>query len=78
LSADKGDLLKLNFLRIENKFSKQGYQSNNTIKKGDNCGLFKYKFIKIIENIKPKIYEPESPKNIFDLKFKKIKTISEK
>ena len=35
VSGFKGDLLKVNFLTIENKFSKHGYQSNNAIKKGD-------------------------------------------
>ena len=37
---------------MENKFSKHGYHSNKTIKKGDICELILFKFInKIPKNI---------------------------
>ena len=42
-----GDFPNLNFLMIENKFSKQGYHNNNTIKYGDILGLASCIFIKI-------------------------------
>ena len=35
LSGFSGDRFKLNFLKIENKFSKQGYHNKSAIKKGD-------------------------------------------
>ena len=47
LSGETGDLPSLNFLNIENKFSKQGYHNNSTTKKGDIMGLKLCIFIKI-------------------------------
>ena len=39
LSGFKGENSLFNFLKIENKFSKQGYHNNSAIKKGDILGL---------------------------------------
>ena len=39
MSGSRGDFLKLNFLNIENKSSKQGYHNSNTTKKGEKLLL---------------------------------------
>jgi len=62
LSASSGEELNLYFLKIENKFSKQGYHSKSTIKKGEIFSILLYNVISKIPVAKPKRYDPESPK----------------
>ena len=62
VSGSSGDLDKFFFLKIENKFSKAGYQSKQTIKYGEILLLIWYVFIKHKANNKPKKYDPPSPK----------------
>tara|TARA_Y100000590_G_C15034901_1_gene756549 strand:+ start:355 stop:534 length:180 start_codon:yes stop_codon:yes gene_type:complete len=57
-----GEELNLYFLKIENKFSKQGYHNKSTIKKGEMFSTLLYKIISKTPEARPKKYEPESPK----------------
>ena len=64
-----GDLFKLNFLNIENKFSKQGYHKRCAIKYGE-IKVYFISFNKKYPNNKLKIYAPPSPINNLLLIFK--------
>ena len=72
LSGFKGENSLFNFLKIENKFSKQGYQINEMKKYGEISGLLIWELI-IIKPIKnPSKYAPLSPS------IKKLKILSNK
>ena len=62
LSGSSGEELNLYFLKIEKRFSKQGYHNSNTMKKGEIFSTLLYNVISKIPDDKPKRYEPESPK----------------
>ena len=61
LSGFKGENSLFNFLIIENKFSKHGYQINEIKKYGEISGLVKWEFIIIKPMKKPSKYAPLSP-----------------
>ena len=66
-------VLVFNFLMIENKFSKAGYQSKLSINIGEISKLLFDKFIAKYPKINPKKYAPESPIKTFEKKLKKNK-----
>ena len=72
LSGFKGENSLFNFLNIENKFSKQGYQINEMKKYGEISGLFIWELMIIKPIKKPRKYAPLSPS------IKKLKTLSKK
>ena len=61
LSGFKGENCLFNFLKIENKFSKQGYQINEMKKYGEISGLLTWELIIIKPIKKPSKYAPLSP-----------------
>ena len=61
LSGFKGENSLFNFLKIENKFSKQGYQINEMKKYGEISGLNIWELIIINPKKKPSKYAPLSP-----------------
>ena len=61
LSGFKGENSLFNFLNIENKFSKQGYQINEIKKYGEMSGLLMWELIMIKPIKKPSKYAPLSP-----------------
>ena len=61
LSGFKGENCLFNFLKIENKFSKQGYQINEIKKYGEISGLTIWDLIMINPIKKPSKYAPLSP-----------------
>ena len=61
LSGIKGENSLFNFLNIENKFSKQGYQINEMKKYGEISGLFMCELIITKPIKKPRKYAPLSP-----------------
>ena len=61
LSGFNGENSLFNFLRIENKFSKQGYQINEIKKYGEIPGLFAWELIIINPIKKLSKYAPLSP-----------------
>ena len=61
LSGFKGENSLFNFLNIENKFSKQGYQINEMKKYGEISGLLIWELIIIKPIKKPIKYAPLSP-----------------
>ena len=61
LSGFKGENSLFNFLKIENKFSKQGYQINEIKKYGEISGLLIWELIIIKPTKKPSKYAPLSP-----------------
>ena len=61
LSGFKGENSLFNFLNIENKFSKQGYQINEMKKYGEILGLLIWELIMIKPIKKPSKYAPLSP-----------------
>ena len=61
LSGFKGENSLFNFLNIENKFSKQGYQINEIKKYGEISGLLICELIMIKPIKKPSKYAPLSP-----------------
>ena len=61
LSGFKGENFLLSFLKIENKFSKQGYHINDIKKYGEILGLLICELIIIIPKKKPNKYAPLSP-----------------
>ena len=61
LSGFKGENSLFNFLKIENKFSKQGYQINEIKKYGETSGLLLWELIIKKPIKKPSKYAPPSP-----------------
>ena len=61
LSGFNGEISLFNFLKIENKFSKQGYQINEIKKYGEISGLLIWELIIIKPIKKPSKYAPLSP-----------------
>ena len=72
LSGFNGENSLFNFLKIENKFSKQGYQINEIKKYGEISGLFIWELIIINPIKKPSKYAPLSPS------IKTLKMLSDK
>ena len=73
LSGFKGENSLFNFLNIENKFSKQGYQINEMKKYGETSGLLLWELIIKKPIKKPSKYAPLSP-SIKTLKMLSIKS----
>ena len=63
LSGFKGENSFFNFLNIENKFSKQGYQINEMKKYGEISGLILWELTIKYPIKKPSKYAPLSPSN---------------
>jgi len=61
LSGFKGENSLFNFLNIENKFSKHGYQINEMKKYGEILGLLIWELIMMKPIKKPSKYAPPSP-----------------
>ena len=72
LSGFKGENFLFNFLKIENKFSNQGYQINEIKKYGEISGLLIWELIMIKPIKKPSKYAPLSPS------IRTLKTFSDK
>ena len=78
LSGFKGENSLFNFLNIENKFSKQGYQINEIKKYGEILGLLLWELIIKKPIKKPSKYAPLSPsiKTLKILRSKSNKSIN--
>ena len=78
LSGFKGENSLFNFLNIENKFSKQGYQINEIKKYGEISGLLLWELIIKKPIKKPSKYAPLSPsiKKLKILRSKSSKSIN--
>ena len=78
LSGFKGENSLFNFLNIENKFSKQGYQINEIKKYGEISGLLLWELIIKKPIKKPSKYAPLSPsiKTLKILRSKSSKSIN--
>ena len=72
LSGFSGENSLFNFLKIENKFSKQGYQISEIKKYGEISGLFIWELINKNPIKKPSKYAPLSPS------IKTLKMLSDK
>ena len=61
LSGFRGESFLFNFLKIENKFSKQGYHINDIQKYGETSALLTCELIMVKPKKKPSKYAPLSP-----------------